>query len=467
MTTSQVEPNRAANALFALNAQCDCMPIDTGLLRASISAHAPETEALLDVRPMLFAGSPVFVHQEDIQAMQQLVSAMEHIVHTRAFSERLHTRAATRATDRTLRTPGLFIGYDFHLSDRGPQLIEINTNAGGAFLIQEMYDFVAQDTALCGGAWAHPRDTAWILQSVSDEWRAAGCQGMPATLAVVDTEPGAQYLAPEFELARRMFTDAGIHTLVADPNELHYAQGHLLARGRRIDMVYNRLTDFDLHLAAHAALRNAWLDGNVLLSPSPEHHLRYADKRNLAWLSDPDDPLRQQLEPAAVSMLQMIPRTLPVTANNAAQLWENRKAYYFKPANGYGSRGTYRGAKLTRKTWLEITASPAPYVAQLAVAPPVRYVNAVQTHLKYDVRAFTYAGRIEAPGGHVSIRGKPQIFVRLAAASRRWWYLKRRQRAPRTNHKASVAGDLTPRAPPMIQRILRFTDEEDRYARAC
>src|SRR4030067_1183541 len=32
------------------------------------------------------------------------------------------------------RTPGVFLGYDFHLDEHGPRLIEINTNAGGALL---------------------------------------------------------------------------------------------------------------------------------------------------------------------------------------------------------------------------------------------------------------------------------------------------------------------------------------------
>ena len=29
---------------------------------------------------------------------------------------------------------GAFMGYDFHLGEEGPRLIEVNTNAGGAFL---------------------------------------------------------------------------------------------------------------------------------------------------------------------------------------------------------------------------------------------------------------------------------------------------------------------------------------------
>jgi hypothetical protein len=41
------------------------------------------------------------------------------------------------------------MGYDFHLSDAGPQIIEINTNAGGAFLNAAL---MAAQTECCKAA---------------------------------------------------------------------------------------------------------------------------------------------------------------------------------------------------------------------------------------------------------------------------------------------------------------------------
>jgi hypothetical protein len=52
----------------------------------------------------------------------------------------------------------------------------------------------------------------------------------------------------------------------------------------RIDLVYNRLTDFALEAPANAALREAWLTDAALITPHPRAHALYADKRNLVAL---------------------------------------------------------------------------------------------------------------------------------------------------------------------------------------
>jgi hypothetical protein len=52
-------------------------------------------------------------------------------------------------------------------------------------------------------------------------------------------------------------------------------------------MVYNRLADFALDAPAHEALKRAYLDGAVVVTPNPRVHALMADKRNLILLSDP------------------------------------------------------------------------------------------------------------------------------------------------------------------------------------
>ena len=56
------------------------------------------------------------------------------------------------------------------------------------------------------------------------------------------------------------------------------------------------------------------------------------------------------------------------------------------------SRAAYRGAKLTKKTWVQILA--AGYVAQEFISAPVRAVlhDDQQSALKFDVRVYTYQG---------------------------------------------------------------------------
>jgi hypothetical protein len=62
---------------------------------------------------------------------------------------------------------------------------------------------------------------------------------------------------------------------------------------------------------------------------------------------------------------------------------------------GYGAKAAYRGDKLTRRVWSEILESD--FVAQALVPPSGRMieVDGVQTDLKFDIRAYSYAGQVQ------------------------------------------------------------------------
>jgi hypothetical protein len=65
--------------------------------------------------------------------MARLVAAVERVVALPAYREHVLAWAPSSARHRCA-APGVFLGYDFHLGASGPQLIEINTNAGGGLL---------------------------------------------------------------------------------------------------------------------------------------------------------------------------------------------------------------------------------------------------------------------------------------------------------------------------------------------
>ena len=83
-----------------------------------------------------------------------------------------------------------------------------------------------------------------------------------------------------------------------------------------------------------------------------------------------------------------------MTPGDADELWSCRRSLFFKPVCGFGSRGAYRGDKLTRRVWAEVAAGG--YVAQDLVAPGERVVevDGERQRLKVDLRAYTYRGRI-------------------------------------------------------------------------
>jgi hypothetical protein len=100
------------------------------------------------------------------------------------------------------------------------------------------------------------------------------------------------------------------------------------------------------------------------------------------------------LPPDVLDALGGVPRTTLVTASNAAQLWSARKDLFFKPASGHGSRAVYRGDKVTKRVWEEITRGG--YVAQEHAAPSERVIriDGAEHARKADVRLYVYDGKL-------------------------------------------------------------------------
>jgi len=151
-----------------------------------------------------------------------------------------------------------------------------------------------------------------------------------------------------------------------------------------------------LESRAHAALRAAYLAHAVVLTPHPQAHALYADKRNLALLTDAARLDALGVAPATQAILLAgIPHTEVVDSAHADRLWSERRRLFFKPTAGYGGRAAYRGDKLTRRVWQEVLAGD--YVAQAVVAPGERVIDREETPqvLKFDVRNYTYDGAVQ------------------------------------------------------------------------
>jgi len=333
--------------------------------------------------PHLFAGVPVFISPLQLQQMTGVISAVERVVNR---SQWLPDAGSGIEDSATSCAKGVFYGYDFHLNSAGAHLIEINTNAGGAFLNALLLD-AQREVNLPGEAVALPDLDTVFVEMFRREWLRAD---VPC-IAIVDEQPASQYLYPEFLLAQSLFERAGIKTLIVDPAELHARDDGLYVENQKIDLVYNRLTDFSLQ--SYPALLQAWQDGRVVVTPNPVHYARYADKRNLARLTDADELREMGVNEADIVTLQAgIPHAFVVRPELENTLWSDRKQLFFKPCSGYGSRGAYRGDKLTRRVYGEILQSD--YIAQQLAVPGERCVED-GVSLKFDVRCYTYGGEIQ------------------------------------------------------------------------
>jgi len=388
-------------AAHQLNQQCDCTTLDAAALQRQLLARAPDGSLgeLHSTHPHLFSAVPMFVSGSDLARMQATIAAIESVAALPAFVRQTLAGASELACFDP-GNAGVFFGYDFHLAPQGPQLIEVNTNAGGALLnavlaqAQQPCDARMQGMAL-GPLAPAALDRAFVDMFLQ-EWRSVRGDAPLRCVAIVDEAPTQQYLYPEFVLFRGLMQSHGVAALIADPRELTYRDGALFCGNQRVDLVYNRLTDFGLGSATSNDLRSAYRDGAVVLTPHPHAHAVFADKRNLCVFSDAVALRALGVDEATVqTLIESIPRTLLVTAENAATLWQERRRWFFKPAAGYGGKATYRGDKLTKRVWDEICAGN--YIAQLTVPPSERCVRVqgVDTMLKVDVRNYVYRGAVQ------------------------------------------------------------------------
>ena len=383
-----------------LNASCFCVSLDEAALQTALTQEFGSADIVQLVRercPYLFSARPVFVSHAHFDRMARVVQAIEAVAALPSYRERVLAQAPEIARF-TPGARGVFFGYDFHVAEEGFGLIEVNTNAGGAMLNAVLGRAhracclpVERLGPTAAGVEAFERA---IVDMFHAEWRRSGRSTPLKTIAIVDEAPQDQYLYPEFLLFQRLFERNGLQVFIADPKDFERAGGELRLGGRRIDLVYNRLTDFYLEAPSSAALRAAYLASEVVLTPHPQAHALYADKRNLVILSDPGQLERLEVaQEWREALAAGVPRTVIVDASNAQQLWADRKRFFFKPFAGYGSRAAYRGDKVTERVWSEIAAGG--YVAQALVAPGERGLDAAEKPLKFDLRQYVYDGLVQ------------------------------------------------------------------------
>lgn len=369
-----------------LNADHRAAGLGHAALQQTLRAQGgPWYDLIANRCPHLYADAPVFISAPQLQQMREVIEAVERVVNDEKWEG-----GREKGKEGKGGAKGVFYGYDFHLNSEGVHLIEINTNAGGAFLNALLMDS-QRDTVLPGVVVAEADLEKVFLDMFRKEWRQAEGEAALGCIAIVDEQPEGQYLHPEFLLAQRLFERAGIKSLIVDPAKLYVRAGGLYAAEQKIDMIYNRLTDFSLQ--RYPVLLHTWREEGVVLTPNPEHYAKYADKRNLARLTDAEGLREMGASAADIAILQAgIPHTFVVQPDLEDALWSERRQLFFKPYSGYGSKGAYRGEKLTRRVFGEILQSG--YVAQILAAPGERSV-AEGVSLKYDVRCYVYEGKIQ------------------------------------------------------------------------
>ena len=326
----------------------------------------------------------VELRRHDLRRMLRLVKLLYRLSGSEVYRQRVFPELPETARF----DPGyasLMMGYDFHLGETGPQLIEVNTNAGGWYLAW-------QSEAAAGGLYGR-RLQERLLLSFRQEWQAfSGSNAALQRVAVVDEEPEDQGLYPEMVACCRWLKQMGIAAQIAEPQHLEMAANRVSLEGEPIDLIYNRHCDFYLETPETAGMRNAYLAGDVCLSPNPFAYGLLADKRRLILWSDPEALKTLDLaESEQQLLLQMVPRCHLLRQYNPEDVWEQRKDLIFKPVNRFGGRGVLMGKSISRKRFSEL--DPEYTLVQEVVNPSV-VSDADGQEFKTDLRLFVYRDRL-------------------------------------------------------------------------
>ena len=284
----------------------------------------------------------------------------------------------------------VMMGYDFHLSEDGPQLIEVNNNAGGGLLAYLAYQ--PDDPLARGDLPRRLRDQ--ILASFAEEMRrfSGSKSRLPQRIVIIDEEPEKQFLYPEMVVFKDLFAEwCQCCSSIKDPSQLEAHAGGVFVEGKPVDLIYNRHCDFYLETEAMAGIHDAYRNGTVCLTPNPFTYGLLGDKRRLAYWSNPDLLAQSGLDAKSrETILRLIPESHLLSDLDRDQLWRERKQWVFKPAVLHASRGVLVGSKLTRGRFDELV--PEETVVQRYI-PPTRVASA-SGEMKTDYRLYVYRRQV-------------------------------------------------------------------------
>src|SRR2546428_12918560 len=156
-------------------------------------------------------------------------------------------------------------------------------------------------------------------------------------IAIVDWE--GLPTAPEFEMFKTFFEEAGIKTVIWDPRTLEFRRGKLYAGGKAVNLVYRRVLTSELLARGDdtLALREACVAGAACVVNSFRAKLLHK-KMSLALLSD--DLYQRLYTPAQRAAIRRhIPWTRRVRPELAEDIARRQKTLVLKPNDEYGGKG--------------------------------------------------------------------------------------------------------------------------------
>lgn len=331
----------------------------------------------------------VTLSRRDLADMIRLVRALFRLSRLPAYRESVWPLVPEIARFN----PGhdaVMMGYDFHLNEHGPQLIEVNNNAGGGLLAYLAYQ---PDDPLANEVLPERLRDQLIASFAEEMRRFTGSNSiLPRRIVIIDEKPEEQFLYPEMVIFKELFADwCSCCSSIVDPQQLESGAKGVFLEGKQVDLIYNRHCDFYLETEVMSGIRDAYRNGTVCLTPNPFTYGLLADKRRLACWTNPELLEKSGLdERSREIILRLIPESRLMSDMDLEQLWPERKQWVLKPAVLHASRGVLLGSSVSRNRFNKFV--PDETIVQRYVPPTITETSSGQ--LKTDYRLFVYRRRV-------------------------------------------------------------------------
>lgn len=338
------------------------------------------SDSLLRVNT-LAALEEVNIERDEFEKMLQFSRLMFQLKQNSHYITSLKEQLPVTA-DAMFDESSMLMGYDFHLTDDGPRLIEINNNAGGLYI--------------GGNRWMKQPAIAELVGTLEE--RISGMfPDTWQTIAIMDEDVTQQYMYPEMQHYATLLRKTGRTVFLVSPEDIELKDDGLYVENQRVDGIYNRHTDFYLDTPELADIRTALMAGQVALNPHPRSYALLGDKsRMVDWWHQ--GLLEGCLSSDDVSFIRsVVPEIHLLSACDRTQLWQERKAWVFKPAARHGGKGVVLGKGMSRKRFESL--DDATTVVQSFV--PASQIEHGDVPYKFDVRLYMHGEGLIAVAGRL------------------------------------------------------------------
>jgi uncharacterized circularly permuted ATP-grasp superfamily protein len=253
-----------------------------------------------------------------------------------------------------------------------------------------------------------------LLEALLASYREWGGTAQPPTVLIVDFRGVPTW--SEFEILQERFEARGVPTVVADPHDLVYERGTLMAGGRPIDLVYRRvlINDILAHPDDCAPLVRAYADRAVCVANT----FRCKIPHKKAFFAVLTDERYERLFTAEERELlrSHVPWTRLVTPGRTTidgrpidlleHLRTHREHFVIKPNDEYGGAGVMLGWESDEAAWTAaldaaVGSGPGTWVAQRRIPvrrevfPIVETPHAVvMRDMLVDLAPYIFRGRV-------------------------------------------------------------------------